>query len=172
MTNTREAMTDAAFDPYATLGLRPGADTTQVREAYRRLARLHHPDRSPDRRATQRMQAINRAWKILSDPSRRAGSDAAMANARASSTGHWSGRRAAKATWAPPPASWSAGTAAAPPYRSPASTAEDGSSWPAVLAATLLLVVIGPVLFVILPLPFSGLFVLLAVGALTRFGER
>lgn len=164
------AMADAVFDPYATLGLRRGADATQVREAYRRLARLHHPDRSGDRRATERMQAINRAWAILSDPARRAGHDASIANVRPSSTGHWShGRRA---QWAPPPASWSTGAAAPPPYRSPVPSVEDGSPWLGVLATILLLVVIGPVLFVILPLPFSGLLVLLALGALTRGGGR
>lgn len=165
-------MHDAAFDPYATLRLRPGADATQVREAYRRLARLHHPDRSGDRHATERMQAINRAWAILSDPARRADHDASMANARPSSTGHWSAARAGGTQWAPPPASWATGTAAAPPYRSPVSSLEDGPSWLGVLAAILLLVVIGPVLFVILPLPFSGVFVLLALGALTRGGGR
>lgn len=160
-------MPDAVFDPYAALGLRPGADASQVREAYRRLARLHHPDRSGDRRATERMQAINRARAILSDRPRRAGHDASMANGRQSSTGHWSAVRGT-AQWAPPRPSWSAGTAAVPPYRSPVSSVEDGPSWLGVLAAILLLVVIGPVLFAILPLPFSGLFVLLALGALTR----
>jgi curved DNA-binding protein len=75
-------MTHAAFDPYATLGLRPGADATQVREAYRRLARRHHPDRSGDPRATQRMQALNHAWAILSDPARRAVHDKSTANRR------------------------------------------------------------------------------------------
>jgi curved DNA-binding protein CbpA len=164
-------MTDAVFDPYATLGLRPGADATQVREAYRRLARLHHPDRSCDRRATERMQAINRAWSLLSDPARRAGHDASLARDRPSSSGHRSTARGGRAQWAPPPATWSTGRAAVPPYRSPVPSAEDGPSWLGVLAVILLLVIIGPVLFGILPLPF-GLFVLLALGALTRGGGR
>jgi curved DNA-binding protein CbpA len=168
-------MMNATFDPYTTLGLRPGADATQVRKAYRRLARLHHPDRSRDRRATERMQAINHAWAILSDPVRRAGHDASRTTSRPSGGGHWSATRASTAQWAPPPASWSTwstGTAGVPPYRPPETQAEDDPSWPRVVAAILLLVIIGPVLFVILPLPFSGLFLLLALSALTRDGGR
>jgi DnaJ domain len=165
-------MADAIFDPYRTLGLRPGADAAQVREAYRRLARLHHPDRSGDNSATERMQAINRAWEILSDPARRAAHDPSMANVRPSSSGHWSASRGGRAYWAPPPASWSTGTAGVPPYRPPVPSGEADPPWLGVLATILLLVIIGPVLFLILPLPFSGLFVLLALGALTRGGGR
>lgn len=65
-------MRELSFDPYATLGIPPRADTRQVRDAYHRLARQHHPDRSDDRRANERMQCINRAWAILSSPARRA----------------------------------------------------------------------------------------------------
>lgn len=161
-------MAETAFDPYATLGVRPGADDAQVRKAYRRLARKHHPDRSGDRRTTERMKAINRAWAILSDATRRADHDASRANARQSSTAHWSTRSQRATYWAPPPA-WSAGTAAAvPPYRSTVPPLEDGGSWFRIAAAILLLIVLGPVLFLVLPLPFSGLFVLLVIGALTR----
>jgi hypothetical protein len=112
------------------------------------------------------MQAINRAWAILSDPARRAAHEAS-ADARPSSTAHWSARTG-RTYWAPPPASWSTGTAAVPPYRSPVSSVEDGQSWLGVLARILLLAVIAPLLFMILPLQFSGLFVLLVLSALTR----
>ena len=162
-------MAEPVFDPYATLGVRPGADVAQVRKAYRRLARQHHPDRSGDRRTTERMQAINRAWAILSDATRRADHDASPSNARQSTTAHWSTSRRRATYWAPPPPAWSAGTAAAvPPYRSTVPPLEDGRSWFKMAAAILLLIVLGPVFFLILPLPFSGLFVLLVIGALTR----
>lgn len=161
-------MAETVFDPYATLAVRRGADPAEVRKAYRRLARLHHPDRSGDGRTTERMQAINRAWAILSNPARRANHDASMASAHQPSRGHWSGARTRTAYWAPPPASWSSGAAAVPPYRSP--IIEDDPSWRGILGAILLLVFVAPVLFVILPLPFSGLFVLLVAGALTRSG--
>ena len=162
-------MAETVFDPYATLGIRPGADADQVRKAYRRLARQHHPDRSGDRRTTERMKAINRAWAILSDATRRADHDASMAKARQASAAHWSTGRRRPTYWAPPPPAWSAGTAAGvPPYRSTVPPMEDGRSWFKMAAAILLLVVLGPALFLILPLPFSGLFVLLVIGALTR----
>jgi molecular chaperone DnaJ len=160
-------MTHATFDPYATLGLRPGADATQVREAYRRLARLHHPDRSVDPRATERMRAINRAWTILSDRARRAGDEASMASdVRRAGTGHRSAAGGPTAQWAS--SSWSGGTAAVPPYRATRTSADDDASGLGDLGAILLLVVLGPLLFVILPLPFSGLFILLVLGLLAR----
>ena len=48
---------------YSELGLRPGADRAQIEEAYRRLIKLHHPDRpgGDGERAAQ----INRAYREL-----------------------------------------------------------------------------------------------------------
>lgn len=50
--------TDASA--YAILGLRPGADRAAVDEAYRRLIKLHHPDRSGG--DASRAAEINRAY--------------------------------------------------------------------------------------------------------------
>jgi hypothetical protein len=47
-------------DPFAELGLRPGASLDDVRAARRRLAFDAHPDRGGD---AQRMQQINRAFE-------------------------------------------------------------------------------------------------------------
>jgi hypothetical protein len=55
-----------------------------------------------------------------------------------------------------------------PSYRAPISSVEDDPSWIGLLAAILLLVFIGPFLFGILPLPFTGLLILLVLGALAR----
>lgn len=168
-------MSHTAFDPYATLGLRPGADARQVRDAYRSLARRYHPDQSRDGHATERMQAINRAREILSDPVERA--RYATASARPSATPHWSTRT--RQQWAPPPASWSAGAAAVPPYRSavppyrsPMPEVDDGPWWPGVVLGVLLLLIVGPVLLVVLPPPFAVLFIVLAVGAFGRGAGR
>jgi plastocyanin len=53
------------------LGVRPGAPASEVRDAYRRLARLHHPDRfasaGADARAAaeRRMRELNDAYRFL-----------------------------------------------------------------------------------------------------------
>ena len=59
-------------DPYAVLGLSPGCSADDIRRAYRRLAREHHPDRNggaPE--AVRRAQEINGAHDLLGDPARR-----------------------------------------------------------------------------------------------------
>ena len=57
-------------DPHAVLGLSPGASTTAVRAAWRRLAREHHPDlvsadAAAKGAATRRMAEINAAYEAL-----------------------------------------------------------------------------------------------------------
>lgn len=53
------------------------ASPEQIRAAYRALARVHHPDaRGGD--PSQQMAAINEAWRVLSDPARRAMYDAGL----------------------------------------------------------------------------------------------
>jgi hypothetical protein len=61
---------------YATLGVRPDATAAEIRDAYRSLARRYHPDHDPE--AAGRMAAINEAYRVLGDPSRRAVYDAAL----------------------------------------------------------------------------------------------
>ncbi|MEM8620272.1 MAG: J domain-containing protein [Actinomycetota bacterium] len=64
---------------YAVLGVRPEASTDEVRDAFRRLARQHHPDRSAAERAgADRMAEINEAYRVLCDPARRAVYDASL----------------------------------------------------------------------------------------------
>lgn len=59
-------------DYYETLGLTSNADVKQIRDAYRRLALLHHPDRNRNNpEAAERMKAINEAYAVLSDPAKR-----------------------------------------------------------------------------------------------------
>lgn len=65
---------------YDTLRLSPSASETEVRDAYRRLARQHHPDRAasePDTGSVS-MPQINEAYRVLSDPARRAVYDAGL----------------------------------------------------------------------------------------------
>src|SRR4051794_8402032 len=51
-------------DPYRTLGLNPGASADEVRRAYRRLAKVYHPD-SAGETALPRFLAIQAAYEML-----------------------------------------------------------------------------------------------------------
>ncbi len=75
---------------YDILGVAPSADVVEIRDAYRRLAREHHPDRaaSNDRAGVDAdMPTINEAYRVLSDPARRAVYDATSRGAPASERG-------------------------------------------------------------------------------------
>lgn len=72
------------LDPYSVLGVLPGASILDIARARRRLARRYHPDVSDQAAATGRMQQINAAWELLSNPSARAAWDRAHGPAQAS----------------------------------------------------------------------------------------
>jgi len=66
-------------DYYEVLGLGREANQTDVKRAYRRLAREHHPDVNPnDHEAEHRFKEINEAYQVLGDPESRALYDAAL----------------------------------------------------------------------------------------------
>ena len=61
---------------YEVLGVSRGASAAELRAAYLRLARHHHPDvaaASADGAASgeERMRELNEAWAVLGDPARR-----------------------------------------------------------------------------------------------------
>ncbi len=63
----------AARDPYEILGLKPGASDEEIRGAYRKLAKKHHPDLNPGNKpAEERFKELSAANDLLSDPERRA----------------------------------------------------------------------------------------------------
>jgi len=60
-------------DPYATLGLSRSASESDIKSAYRKLAKELHPDRNRDNpRASERFSAVAQAYDLLSDKDKRA----------------------------------------------------------------------------------------------------
>jgi DnaJ-class molecular chaperone len=63
----------AAGNPYEALGVTRSASEEQIRTAYRKLAKKHHPDLNPgDKKSEERFKAISAANELLSDPEKRA----------------------------------------------------------------------------------------------------
>lgn len=63
-------------DLYAALGVETAAEAAQVRAAYLRLMRQHHPDLRPwDPVAQERARDLNAAFEVLGDPVKRAAYD-------------------------------------------------------------------------------------------------
>src|SRR5688572_11196565 len=59
-------------DYYKTLGVSKNATDKEIKAAYRKLARKHHPDvNKGDARAEARFKEINEANEVLSDPEKR-----------------------------------------------------------------------------------------------------
>jgi DnaJ-class molecular chaperone len=59
-------------DYYQTLGVARGASQADIKKAFRKLAREHHPDKKPgDTSAERRFKQINEAHAVLSDPEKR-----------------------------------------------------------------------------------------------------
>jgi DnaJ-like protein len=64
---------DGERDHYVTLGAGRDEARAEIERRYKRLARLHHPDRGGDE---EEMKAVNEAWRILGDADARREYDA------------------------------------------------------------------------------------------------
>src|SRR5215475_14166217 len=61
-----------AQDYYQALGVERSADAEEIRKAYRKLARKHHPDLNPgDKAAEERFKKVQEAYDVLSDPKKK-----------------------------------------------------------------------------------------------------
>jgi curved DNA-binding protein len=66
---------------YQVLGIAKNASEKEIKQAFRKLARKHHPDVNPgDRGAEQKFKEINEAHEVLSDPEKRRKYDQLGAN--------------------------------------------------------------------------------------------
>jgi molecular chaperone DnaJ len=66
----------AKQDYYETLGVAKGASADELRQAFRKMAMQHHPDRnSGDKASEQKFKDINEAYDILKDEQKRAAYD-------------------------------------------------------------------------------------------------
>jgi DnaJ-class molecular chaperone len=71
-------------DYYSTLGVAKTATEKEIKQAYRKMARKHHPDVNPgDKAAEARFKDINEAYEVLGDPAKRKKYDELGANWRA-----------------------------------------------------------------------------------------
>jgi molecular chaperone DnaJ len=60
------------MDYYQTLGVAREADADEIRKAYRKLARKHHPDLNPgDKAAEDRFKNVQEAYDVLSEPKKK-----------------------------------------------------------------------------------------------------
>ncbi len=64
-------------DYYAMLGVNPTATPTAIKQAYRQLVRLHHPDINQQQQDTK-MKRLNEAYAVLNDPQKRAAYNALL----------------------------------------------------------------------------------------------
>jgi hypothetical protein len=74
-------------DPFAVLGVAPGAGEREVLAAYRELAKQWHPDRGGGERAERRMAEINAAYDLLRAAAAQAAAPPAPAHAQQAARG-------------------------------------------------------------------------------------
>ncbi|HXY74861.1 MAG TPA: DnaJ domain-containing protein, partial [Dehalococcoidales bacterium] len=62
-------------DYYEVLGVSRNASDDEIKKAFRALAFQYHPDRNPDKNATEKFKELNEAYEVLSDANKRAAYD-------------------------------------------------------------------------------------------------
>ena len=65
-------------DHYSVLGVTPASEDVVIRAAYHALMRRYHPDADPTQEGAERSRAINEAYAVLRDPTKRARYDESL----------------------------------------------------------------------------------------------
>lgn len=60
-----DSFANTVFDPYDILAIPPSSETSEVKQAFRALSKVHHPDKGGDERV---FHTITLAYKALTDP--------------------------------------------------------------------------------------------------------
>jgi hypothetical protein len=68
-------------DYYAILGVSPKATLEEIRLAYRKMARIYHPDLSSEMDAEERFREVNQAYEVLANTEKREAYDFFVASA-------------------------------------------------------------------------------------------
>ena len=77
-------------DPYATLGTSKTASADEIKKAYRKLAKQHHPDLNPgNAAAAAKFKEISAAYDLLSDAEKRARFDRGEIDASGQERAEW-----------------------------------------------------------------------------------
>lgn len=79
-------------DPYSTLGVPKSANESEIKSAFRKLAKKFHPDQNvKDPKAQEKFSEINAAYEILGDKEKRGQFDRGEINAEGKPTGFGAG---------------------------------------------------------------------------------
>jgi len=91
-----------ARDPYQELGVSRTASADEIRKAFRKLAKQHHPDTNPNNKeAEERFKRVSAAFDILGDPDKRKKFDAGEIDADGRETAR--GFAGGQGPWGAPP---------------------------------------------------------------------
>jgi DnaJ-class molecular chaperone len=97
-----------ARDPYQELGVSRAASAAEIRKAFHKLAKQHHPDANPDNKeAEERFKRLSAAFDIVGDPEKRKKFDAGEIDADGRETARGFGGAAGQAPWGANPGGFS-----------------------------------------------------------------
>jgi translocation protein SEC63 len=71
ISNARNSEPAKLFDPYVILNVTSNSTLDEIKQSYRKLAMMYHPDKNPDIEAPAKFNLITKAYHSLTDPTAR-----------------------------------------------------------------------------------------------------